>query len=431
MILSFVVVLVRISVYCLDLLLTLMSLRSVRSVLQLHSSRSRRSWSSSSSFNRTPSSVSIPNLGTFPFRWLRDSCLSPECIHPSTSQKLHRSSDIPRDVQPVPQPEGVRLSAEGMHIRWVDSHESFFPKAFLERHSPGVFHNDDPKELPWAKEDIGGSPSLFVSYESLQDKKGLRTAIDQLCTRGLLFVTGVPNRETSDEKCELPRLAERFSYIRETFYGKVWDVVNLRNSKNIAYTNLDLGLHMDLLYFKHPPKYQILHCLRNRVDGGSSLFVDAFHAAEKLRVDSPELFAVLANTPVPFHYVNDGHHLYYEHPTIELSPTGAIEQINYSPPFQAPLRLDTPAVFYDALAAFARLLGEEGRAFGYTLREGDAVIFDNRRVLHARSAFRDREGEGEGEGREGEPNRWLKGCYFEVDSLLDRGRMLRGGVSGK
>jgi Taurine catabolism dioxygenase TauD, TfdA family len=32
-----------------------------------------------------------------------------------------------------------------------------------------------------------------------------------------------------------------------------------------------------------PPRFQILHCLRNPVHGGTSLFVDAFAAAETLR----------------------------------------------------------------------------------------------------------------------------------------------------
>jgi alpha-ketoglutarate-dependent taurine dioxygenase len=63
--------------------------------------------------------------------------------------------------------------------------------------------------------------------------------------------------------------------------------------------------------------------------------------------------------------------------------------------------------------------------YEYLLQEGDAVIFDNRRVLHARKAFSDKEGQ---EGKDGEPNRWLKGCYFEADALLDRGRMLRKGL---
>jgi alpha-ketoglutarate-dependent taurine dioxygenase len=170
-----------------------------------------------------------------------------------------------------------------------------------------------------------------------------------------------------------------------------------------------------------------LHCLRNRVHGGASLFVDAFHAAAALRAQDPALFTVLASTPVPFHYINDGHHLHHAHPTIELAPAASSEitQINYSPPFQAPLALETPPAFYSALGAFARLLEDPERVYEYTLKEGDAVIFDNRRVLHARTAFSDKEGE---EGRDGEPNRWLKGCYFEADTLLDRGRMLRKGL---
>ncbi|KAJ7606652.1 gamma-butyrobetaine dioxygenase [Roridomyces roridus] len=399
-----------------------------RRALQAPPRAHSRLWSSIARTN-DGKSLTIDALGaSFPFIWLRDSCLSPTCIHPSTSQKIHRSSDIPANIQPLDGPGGITLTSDGLCIRWTDGHSSFFPQDFLRRHSSSAqlasFHRaDTTRERPWSKTDISASPSLFVPYSSLEDRRGLRSAIDQLTAYGLLFVTGVPNEETSDASCELRKLAGKFSYIRETFYGQVWDVVNLRDSRNIAYTNLDLGLHMDLLYFQHPPKYQILHCLRNRVHGGASYFVDAFHAASALRLSSPEAFDILARTPVAFHYVNDGHHLHQTHPTIELADDGRISQINYSPPFQAPLPLHTPPEFYTALKRFSELLADREREYMYTLKEGDAVIFDNRRVLHARTAFSDKEGK-DGQ-RDGEPNRWLKGCYFEADALLDRGRMLR------
>ncbi|KAJ6498924.1 Clavaminate synthase-like protein [Mycena sanguinolenta] len=367
----------------------------------------------------------IDALGaSFPFVWLRDSCLSPECIHPSTSQKLHRTSNISRDIRPAE--DGVKLTTDGLQISWADGHRSFFPRDFLHRHSSmtrlAEFHGD-LRENFWNADEISKNSNLFVDYGSVQERSGLRAAIDQLCSNGLLFIRGVPNEATADATCELRKLVEIFSHIRETFYGQMWDVVDVRNSRNIAYTNLDLGLHMDLLYFKHPPKYQILHCLRNKVIGGQSLFVDAFHAAVTLRSQSPTLFNALATTPVSFHYINDGHHLHYEHPTIEVSPSGEITQINYAPPFQAPLLLSTPPVFYEALARFAALLEDPERVYTYLLREGDAVIFDNRRVLHARTAFKEKEGEGA--AKDGEPNRWLKGCYLDADTLLDRARMLR------
>jgi gamma-butyrobetaine dioxygenase len=169
--------------------------------------------------------------------------------------------------------------------------------------------------------------------------------------------------------------------------------------------------------------------------GGTSIFVDAIHAASLLYNTNPEAFDVLATTPVAFHYINNGHHLHYSHPTIELAaalPSSSanspqersISYINYSPPFQAPLSLSTtPSAFYPALAEFASLLSKLDLTYEYTLKEGDAVLFDNRRVLHARTAFSDKE---DGSAHhEGGTNRWLKGCYLEADALLDRGRVLR------
>ncbi|KAL1742998.1 hypothetical protein HDZ31DRAFT_41938 [Schizophyllum fasciatum] len=370
------------------------------------------------------SAIYLDELQTsFPYVWLRDSCQSPASIHPSTRQKLHRSSDIPLDVKPAE--GGVQVTPDALHIRWEDGHESAFTPGFLERHASLAklqeFHGDVSAE-PWDAASITKTKDLFVPYEALRVPAQQLAAIVQLLRHGLVFVTGVPQAETADATCELRTLAAAFGRIRYTFYGHVWDVRNVKDSRNIAYTNLDLGLHMDLLYHQHPPQYQILHCLRNRVRGGTSVFVDAFHAAAALRTAHPDAFALLAATPVPFHYINDGHHLHCAHPTLELAPDGrAVRHVNYSPPFQAPLLLGTPPAFYGALGTFTGLLGERARAYEYTLREGDAVLFDNRRVLHSRTAFEEVEGQGE----EGETNRWLKGCYLDDDTILDRMRGLR------
>ncbi|GJJ13052.1 hypothetical protein Clacol_007301 [Clathrus columnatus] len=255
----------------------------------------------------------------------------------------------------------------------------------------------------------------------LNRKQDLHRAFSQLIRYGLVFLTGVPIDKTDDLHCEVRRMGEIFGRIRETFYGQVWDVISVRNSTNIANTNLDLGLHMDLLYFQHPPRYQILHCLRNKVEGGTSYFVDAIRSAEILRVEKPEYFKVLTRVPVPYHYINDGHHLHNHHPVIQLSQTDEsnIEYINYSPPFQAPLLVDTPPEFYHALHRFSELLDTEADTYRHTLQEGEAVVFDNRRVLHARTEFNEKEAVPEGEA-----SRWLKGCYLEADDILDRQRIL-------
>jgi alpha-ketoglutarate-dependent taurine dioxygenase len=58
------------------------------------------------------------------------------------------------------------------------------------------------------------------------------------------------------------------------------------------------------------------------------------------------------------------------------------------------------------------------------MKEGDLIMFDNRRVLHARRAFRDwtvEERTANGvEITEGEPTRWLKGCYLDMDVVWER-----------
>ncbi|KAH9921815.1 taurine catabolism dioxygenase TauD, TfdA family-domain-containing protein [Fomitopsis serialis] len=347
-------------------------------------------------------SKSVHNGSLLPYRWLRDSCQCPSCVHPSTRQKLHRTSDIPADT--LPASDGVRVSNGSVEITWASGHVSHYPKTFLELYaSPKrlrAFHQEVAAKR-WDGVAIRSVSNLFLPYASLQAPAGLLAAITQLARYGVLFVTNVPTARTSNDACELRALAGSFGELRETFYGQTWDVKNVPNSKNIAYTNVDLGLHMDLLYFQHPPRFQILHSLRNRVDGGASYFT--------LRETHPEDFSVLADTPVAFHYINDGHHLHHSHPTIQLASPQAdstpdtprpIAHVNYSPPFQAPLPLSTPPVFYPALERFVGLLEDPALRFEYLMREGDAVVFDNRRVLHARTAFKDREGD--------------SGCYLEA-----------------
>lgn len=198
---------------------------------------------------------------SLPYRWLRDSCQCPNCVHPSTRQKLHRTSDIPTDVRP--QPGGVRLTDDVLHISWAPDHQSHYPRDLIERYASSqnlrVFHKDvDAKR--WDVAGLKSSPDLFLPYSSIHTPSGLLSAITQLTQYGLLFVTDVPNDKTSNEECELRILAQRFGEIRETFYGQTWDVKNVRNSKNIAYTNIHLDLHMDLLYV-----FAVYHCADKRL----------------------------------------------------------------------------------------------------------------------------------------------------------------------
>ena len=111
-----------------------------------------------------------------------------------------------------------------------------------------------------------------------------------------------------------------------------------------------------------------------------------------------------------------------------MDGTPALDHINYSPPFQAPLPVNAPPELFAALRKFSELLKRPEGRYVYRLQEGDAVLFDNRRVLHARAAFREWQDHERPmdvpQTRKGESSRWLKGCYLEADALLDRMRVL-------
>jgi gamma-butyrobetaine dioxygenase len=193
-------------------------------------------------------------------------------------------------------------------------------------------------------------------------------------------------------------------------------------------------------HYENPPRYQFLHCLHKHptLKGGKWYFVDSFRAAELLERTDPSAYRTLTTLPVAFEYRNGGHWRRWERPTIELCrddqyerDRGTIHAVNYSPPFQAPQLLHSigPRGFTElhrSLAAFADLLARPDLTFTINPEPGQCVAFDNRRVLHARTAF-----SWEGNHAESEPDtddmpaRWLKGMYVEGDSVRDHYRVLR------
>lgn len=141
--------------------------------------------------------------------------------------------------------------------------------------------------------------------------------------------------------------------------------------------------------------------------------MDGFAAAAALRAADPESFGVLTGTPVPFGYIDKGTELTARQPLISLSPRGRIAGIRYNDRSMLPLRLP-PAeaeAAYAAILVWARLLVRP--EFLLRLSPGDCLIFDNTRVLHARTAFA------------ATGARHLQGRYADLDGLLSTLAVLR------
>jgi alpha-ketoglutarate-dependent taurine dioxygenase len=269
----------------------------------------------------------------------------------------------------------------------------------------------------WNKELITRELQYVNYHDYMATIDGLYRALTQLYFYGLLLIREVPESQES-----VANIANRIGTLRDTFYGRTWDVKSVPEAKNVAYTAQYLGLHMDLLYMANPPGYQFLHCLKNTCEGGTSLFSDTFEAVEKLsKTDEGQL----RQFHIPYHYRNAGEHYWYTHPVIAKTK-GNLQHVNYSPPFQAPLlnpKTESTGSFFggpdlrpalSALKNFTKQVESEENLFEYRLQEGECVVFNNRRVLHGRRQFDAAHGE-----------RWLKGAYIDTDVFMSRWRVLR------
>lgn len=354
-----------------------------------------------------------------PYTYLRDSCQCGVCKDQHSKQRSFRTSDIPKDIAP----RWVNWDGTKLSIRWANDiggytteHESTWDRDFLKKpifntHRQHRSANCNP--IVWGRAQMDKSQH-WVSYpDYIADDSKFASAMQQLQRLGLIFVKDVP-----DSRSMVEAIATRMGPLRNTFYGSTFDVRTVPQATNVAYTNQFLGFHMDLMYMNEPPGYQLLHCLENSCSGGESLFADTFSAAKLMKERHPEEYKVLREQRLGYEYRHKDHIYYNERPIFEHdSYTDELRHVNYSPPFQSPLPPrdgkdhDAEPVnkLRDALARFTSIIDNQKRIFELKLNPGDCVIFDNRRIVHARRQFNASVG-----------SRWLAGAYVDTDALLSR-----------
>ena len=201
-----------------------------------------------------------------------------------------------------------------------------------------------------------------------------------------------------------------FGFVRETNYGRHFEVRTEVNPTNLAYTSLGLQAHTDNPYRDPVPTLQLLYCLENSAEGDDSIVVDGFAAALRLRDEDPEGFAHLSSYPARFEYCgSDGVVLRARRPMIELSPDGQLQTIRFNNRSTAPVvdvPFDNMDAYYRAYRRFAEIIDDPDLGLSFKLEPGESFIVDNTRVMHARKGY------------SGTGSRWLQGCYADKDGLL-------------
>ncbi|KAJ5874973.1 uncharacterized protein N7529_003403 [Penicillium soppii] len=354
-----------------------------------------------------------------PLAYLRDACLCPLCKDPHSKQRTFRTGDIPQNIRP----RWIKWDGKELSIKWANDipgystdHTSVWTGDYLKRpifNTHERAHSPDDGPLLWGQSRMNRLQH-WVSFEDyVNDDHAFTVAMKNLKRMGLIFVKDIPESREMVEK-----IATRMGPLRNTFYGSTFDVRTVPQAKNVAYTNQFLGFHMDLMYMNEPPGYQLLHCLENSCSGGESLFGDSFSAAHAMKMEAPQMYQLLSEHCLGYEYNHESHVYYNKRPIFELDPvTKELLHVNYSPPFQSsipsPDGRDHDVRFVSklvhAIKTFTTKIDSTSATFELKLAPGTCVIFDNRRIVHARRQFNASKG-----------SRWLAGAYVDTDALLSR-----------
>jgi len=375
-----------------------------------------------------PDGADHPALKGLPAVWLRANCPCTNCRDPGSGQRLVGITDVPADVTVA----GVLASGAAVEVVFgPDGHRAVFGTGWLARYGepPGPDgagsrgrggaapsggdddRTEDAKRL-WAAADLGGELPQGWWPRYLADPAHRRSCLSAVLTHGVVILHDVPSVPGA-----VLAVAKSLGYVRETNYGRLFEVRAEPTPANLAFTRLPIASHTDNPYRDPVPTVQLLHCLYAAADGGDSTFTDGFRAAAVLRGQDPAAFACLSTTPVTFAYSDAATVLRATGPMIGLDPRGRIRQIRFNGRSLAPVRLPAAQArtFYAAYRAFAERAGDPEAMVTARLSPGDCVIVDNTRILHGRMGFAD--GGGTGSAADTAGRRHLQGCYADLDGL--------------
>jgi len=331
---------------------------------------------------------------------LRDGCPCTECRHPVSGQRLFESRAV------VPDAQIVSASVDGgtLELQWADGHRSTFGEQWLAAEATAAADGQRPRRpvTLWGSE-LGSDLPVERYEDVVSDRRALRRWLAAVAEYGFAVLAGAPTDEET-----VAGVAELFGHVRTTNYGRVFDVSVRVDATNLADTALPLSLHTDNAYRIPTPTLQLLQCLVSDAAGGETVLADGFRAVEALGEASPAQLGTLARTPIRFGYRDEWAELSADVPIVELEPDGSPRAVHVNNrskgiPAGSPIAV---TAWYEAYFELLHLLERPESQVVFRLEPGDVVVFDNLRVLHARTGF------------SGQGSRRLQGCYADQDSLL-------------
>jgi len=343
----------------------------------------------------------------FNYLWLRDNC--PTAHDKDSRHRMFNILNVSENIKA----KNFKINDQGkLVIEWSEGdHTSYYDPKWLRENcyslkskkkyiSPYKFWNNS------LQYDLG---AISIEHdEIISSDKGLIKWLEILHYKGIAIV-----RNTPIEKESAFPVLNRISHTRETFFKTPFEVINIPKPNNSAYSAHALRNHMDLPWFETPPGYQFLHCLINSAEGGDSSAVDGFAVADFLRKNEKEIFETLVNVPLKFRdkdYTQEAIREFHAS-AISLTKDNDYNDIRFSVATMDTLDChpDIMDKVYKAHHRFGNLLHDNRFEIKFRLNPGDIFSFNNRRVLHGRTAFDPNSG-----------HRHLQGYYIDRDEILGR-----------
>ena len=348
----------------------------------------------------------------FNYFWLRDNC--PTAHDKDSNHRMFNILETSKDLIA----EESKVNEEGkLVVKWSEgNHTSYYDQKWLRENCYTLKNKQkfiSPYQL-WNSSLEKNLKSITLDHnEILNSKEGLLKWLKLLHYKGIAIVKNAPIEKES----AFPVL-NRISHTRQTFFDTPFEVINIPKPNNSAYTAHALRNHMDLPWFENPPGYQFLHCLVNSAEGGNSSAVDGFAVADYLKKNQKEIFETLVNTPLKFRdkdYTQETIRNFHA-TAISLTKDGDYNDIRFSVATMDTLDChpDIMDKVYKAHHKFGNLLHDDKFQINFRLEPGDIFSFNNRRVLHGRTAFNPNSG-----------HRHLQGYYMDRDEILGRLNFLK------
>lgn len=344
-------------------------------------------------FSTPGAAIELPAL------WLRERSPDPTQLEAMTQQRLFDSHGID------PLIAVSSLEPVGKSQAWLtfsDAHRALYDFEVLSQEILG--HSRFPTVQAW--DSSLDMAKVRVDWQQMEQPQAFRAALEAYLTYGFIVLYNVPCERES-----VLEVGRKFGYIKETNFGRYFEVYSRPDGNDLAYRSVFLGPHTDNPYRDPVPGIQLLHCLINQTSGGLSTLVDSVSVVKQLADEDPQGYRQLCDIAVQYRFIDKGTELLTQRPVINTDAHGHTLGVHYSPRLDGLPLLPAAALrhYHKARQRLGQLFSDPAYELRFRLDAGELMLFDNSRVLHGRTAYDPSEG-----------HRHLQGCYIDLDGPRER-----------